>query len=329
MTAETVQRASRTRRDVTAVGEALLRYSVLPHEHLASASSFRVHVGGAESNVCAALAQLGRRSAWVSALPDHALGKLILRRLQEAEVDTSAVRLIEGGRVGTYYLESSPPPKATTVIYDRADSAFTRLTAADLDLGEILDTAIIHSTGITPALGPNPRALLTTLFREARHQGVKVSFDVNYREKLWTPEEASSTLAPFLQAADILFCSLRDACRLFGAAPDGADAARTLRQHSAAELIVISMGPHGIYAEYDLEKYSVPAAPTVVVDRPGAGDAMAAGVLDGYLAGDVPGGLTRGAVLASIALSHYGDMISTSRKELDAATETAPGEIIR
>lgn len=307
----------------------MLRYSVLPGERFVNATCFRTHVGGAESNVCAALSQLGRRCGWTSALPNNALGKLILNKLNEVGVDTSTVQLIDHGRVGTYYLESSLPPRASTIFYDRAESAFTKLKAADINLDAILDTAIIHVTGITPSLGDRPREALTTVVQEARRRGVLVSFDINYREKLWSPTEAAEVITTFTEQADILFCSLRDAVRLFGSAQGGSNAINVLRERTSASLIVVSMGDRGIHAIYENSEFSIPAIHTAVVDRPGAGDAMVAGILDGYLDGDVLTGLKRGAVLASMALSHRGDMVCTSRQEIAAAMSSTEEDIMR
>ncbi|HEX7041184.1 MAG TPA: sugar kinase [Trueperaceae bacterium] len=317
------------RYDVTSVGETMLRYSVAPGEHFTTATSFRVDVGGAESNVCAALARLGRRTAWASALPDNPLGALVLDRLRAAGVDTAGVRLLPGTRLGTYYLKPSLVPNMSAVVYDRAGSAFTALDPADLDLATLLDTTFLHATGITAALGEGPRRLLGEVLREARSAGVRVSFDVNHRETLWQADQARTVLPEFMAQADVLFCSARDAARLFGAAPTGPGAASALRRHSQAELIVVTLGDRGAYARLGDEELTVPAVPTQVVDRPGAGDAMIAGVLDGLLDGDVRAGLERGAVLAAVALSHHGDMVAVTRGELEAALARTTGDIAR
>lgn len=307
-----------TRFDVTAVGEPLLRYSVPFGEQLASADSFRVHVGGAESNLCAALAQLGWRTSLASCLPRNSLGRLVLNKLRATGIDTENVRLVAAGRVGTYYL-STLTPQSTSVIYDRQGSSFCSLVTRDLDAEALLDTRVFHSTGITPALSENSRRMLKDLVDEANQRSIQVSFDVNYREKLLDPVEARRTFTNFLGLANIVFCSLRDAQRLFDAPPDAGSAMDVLEELTPAELIVVTNQESGVTARLEGADYFAPAVPTFVLDRPGAGDALAAGVLDGVLQGDIERGLQRGAALASIALAQYGDMVSASREELDAA----------
>ncbi len=301
----------------------------MPGEHFADATSFRVFVGGAESNVCAALAQLGRRTSWVSALPDNPLGDLVLARLNAARIDTQSVVVVPNSRIGTYYLKTAAIPNTTVVVYDRVGSAFTTLTRAQLDLDAVLNASIFHVTGITPALGDRPRQLLTEVIREARDKGVLVSFDVNYRHSLWSATEARTVLRPLIAMVDIVFCSVRDASQIFGAAPSGASAANTLRDHSNAELVVITLGDQGIYALHGQTELVAPAVPTRIIDRPGAGDALVAGVLDGVLDGDIDAGLSRGTMLAAMALSHHGDMLSVSRRELITALSDSKQDIVR
>ncbi len=307
----------------------MLRYSVAPGESFTTTSSFRVDVGGAESNVCAALAQLGRRTAWGSALPDTAPGAIVLHRLRGAGVDTSGVRLLPDTRLGTYYLKSSPVRGTSSVVYDRAGSAFTTLGPGDLDLDTLTDTYVFHSTGITAAVGDGPRDLLRQVMLTAREARVTVSFDVNHRAKLWEASTARSALEEFVGMADVLFCSARDAKLLFGAEPTGPGAVAALRPMTDARAIVVTLGEQGVFARLGDDEVTVPAVPTRVVDRPGAGDAMIAGVLDGLLDGDVRSGLARGAVLSAIALSHHGDMIDVTRSELDAALGGSAADIAR
>lgn len=307
----------------------MIRFSVPAGEYLANSTHFSVHAGGAESNTCAALARLGRRTGWFSALPDTSLGKFILTRLNKAGVDTRGVFLTDDGRVGTYYLQSLHPPLANTVEYDRSGSAFSMYGIEDIDLDRLLDTRIIHLTGITPALGARPREAFLAVVQEAKRRGVLVSFDVNYRERLWSLSEARVTLTGPLRQADIVFCSLRDAIRLFGSPADEVAAAAVLRELTDARLIVISLGERGILAHYDGRNHILPAVPTTVIDRPGAGDALAAGILHGVLDDDIPRGLKHGTVLASIALSHFGDKVLLDPDQLKSVLAGQQADITR
>ena len=201
--------------DVTTFGETMLRYSVPSGERLGTMSGLNVHVGGAESNVVAALACLDRRCGWVSAVPAHDLGDLVLRNLRASGVDTRAV-VRSGARVGTYYVEFAAPPRPINVIYDRQGSAVTSLTPDDIDWGYLLDTRVLHLTGITPALSEGCLAITRKAISRAKAKGVTVCFDVNYRSKLWSAERARETLLPLVREVDILICGAGDVGTVFG-----------------------------------------------------------------------------------------------------------------
>lgn len=317
------------RYDVTGVGESMLRFSLPPGEQLQNAHSLNLHVGGAESNVLASLAQLGRRAAWGGALPTNALGELVISRLRAAGVETRHVQRVSGARLGTYYLLNAPLKPLGTVIYDRAGSAFTTLRPEDLDLEALLDTRVLHLTGITPALGERPLALTRALLSGAAARGVAVSFDVNHRSSLWTAERASAALREMVRAATVLFCSLADAHTLFGAKGGAEAATRLLQELSQAQLVVVSDGANGVHALAGGRYLHAPSVPTAIRDRPGAGDALVAGVLDGYLSGDPERGLLQGSAMAAAALAHHGDMLLMTREELNGALAAAPSDIVR
>lgn len=312
-----------SRFDVTTLGEALLRLSVPVGQHLETMTELSVHLGGAESNVCAALAALGRRCAWVSRLPDSALGRYVLRTLRAAGVDTSAVRLAKNTRLGTYYVEFASPPRTTEVIYDRSGAAVTELTPDTVDWELLLDTRALHLTGITPALGPGCYELVLEVARRAKAKGVSVSFDVNYRSKLWSPEDAGRFTAAILPYLDLLFCGQEDARTVFGLEGTAEDVLGALRALTPAGEVVLTRSNEGAAALLGGELVEVPAHEVAVVDRLGAGDAFAAGVLDGYLDGDLYAGLRKGAALSALVLVQDGDMLTTTPSELSAILEEA------
>jgi 2-dehydro-3-deoxygluconokinase len=311
-----------SRFDVTSFGETMLRLSVPPGHRLEEARQFEIHPGGAESNVCAALASLGRSVGWVSKLPQGQLGSLVVRRLRAAGIDTSRVAYAADARLGTYYVEFAVPPRATQVTYDRAGSAASRLSSTDIDWNYLLDTRVLHLTGITPALSDSCKELMVEAIDRAKAKGVPVSFDVNYRSRLWSAKEAAQTLRKLVRHVDILICGKGDACTVFGLDGDEAHVLEALGQLSDANLLVLTLGDNGVAAWTRETLHRQMAVRADIIDRVGAGDAMAAGVLDGYLDGSVDEGLRRGAALAALALSQHGDMLITSRQELDTCLST-------
>ena len=302
--------------DVTALGESMLRLSVPSGERLSLMRELDVHLGGTETNTCASLASLGRRCGWLSALPTHDLGDYVLSELRRANINTDAVVRTKG-RVGIYFVEFANTPRPINVVYDRADSAVTKLTSPDIDWGYLLDTRVLHLTGITPALSEQCYELTLEAAQNARHKGVTVSFDVNYRGKLWSPEAAKAGLEPILQHVDLLICGQGDAETVFGFTGDSEAVLKDLHALSPAKNIVLTRSAEGAATFIEGELLEVKAKTADVVDRIGAGDAFTAGVIDGFLDGDLAQGLRRGALLSALALVQRGDMVTTSRDELN------------
>jgi 2-dehydro-3-deoxygluconokinase len=326
-----------TRFDLTTLGETMLRLSVPIGARLDDTRVLDVEIGGAESNVCVALARLGRRCGWVSRLPDHRLGDAVLRALRADGVDVSAVKRVPGERVGTYFIEYAARPRSIHVIYDRADSAAARMSAGDVDWGYLLDARVLHITGITAALSASCYELVVEALRRARSAGVTVSFDVNYRAKLWDATTAGERLRPLLAEADILFCKSADAALLFGCAGEPREQMAALKALTPARAVFCTFGEQGAALLHGDEFVAQPAIAVQIVDRIGSGDAFAAGVLDGLLDGDLSAfsgpalreGLRRGVALAAIALSQHGDRVLSSRAELDAVVAQEAHDVAR
>ncbi len=285
--------------------------------------------GGAETNVTGALCCLGRRCAWVSSLPANALGRLAANRLRAAGIDLAGVIWRERGRMGAYYLEFAVPPRPIQAIYDRAGSCAARLEPDEIDWSYVLHTRLLHLTGITPALSPSCRAVTAEAVTRARAAGVMVSFDVNYRQLLWSAEEAAETLIPLIQGVDLLLCSRRDAARVLGCSGTPEEALAGLAGLSQARNIVLTLGAEGMLAWDGAQVSRQPALPVGIVDRLGAGDAMAAGIIHGLLDGDLALGLRYGAALAALALSQHGDMVSTTPEEVEALLAGSGGDLLR
>jgi len=316
--------------DLTTLGEGQLRLCVAAGTRLERADRFDVYVSGTEGNVASTLARLGRATGWVSALPDTPLGRRVTNEFTLAGVDLGAVRWSEG-RLATYYVEYAVPPRSIQVWFDRRDSCFTRLAPEDVDWAYLLDTRLLHLTGITLAL-PGPQALVLEAVRRARDAGVPVSFDMNYRARLWSPEEARRVTLPLVEGVDVLCCSLGDAVAVLGVSLGDPEAVlRGMGEVTDARHVVMSMGGDGLMG-WDRASDTVehvPAREVVILDRIGAGDAMVAGVLHGVLGGDFGRGLRYGAVCAALSLSSYGDQLIVDQSELERLVDTPGGMIER
>jgi 2-dehydro-3-deoxygluconokinase len=174
--------------DVTTLGEAILRYSVPAGHRLENADRLDVHTGGTEANVTSLLARLGWNCGWISALPNNPLGRRVANDMRLSGLDLSAVRWSNQHRLAVYYVEFSVPPRPTKVTFDRAHTCFANLKLEDIDWNYLLDTRLLHLSGLTAALSPSVHAILTEAVRRAKANNVKISLDVNYRAHLWSPE---------------------------------------------------------------------------------------------------------------------------------------------
>lgn len=314
---------------MTTIGETMLRLSVPAGERLEHARQLDLFPAGAEANIASALSRLGHRCAWLGGLPDSSLGHIVANQLRMAGVNLDGVVWDPNGRMGTYFVEFAAPPRAIQVIYDRADSVAAKLQPQQINWDLLLDTRLIHLTGITPALTPNCRAIVEEAISRAKAEGVPVSFDVNYRGKLWSPQAAADTIVPLVQEIDLFFCGQGDAATLFGIKGEPEAMVHQLAELSHAKTVVMSIGDRGAVAWNGHTFYHEAAFPVEVIDRIGAGDALAAGIVHGWLKNDLAAGLRYGVAMAALALSQFGDMVTTNGAELDAVLQNAGGGVNR
>jgi 2-dehydro-3-deoxygluconokinase len=305
--------------DVVTWGETMLRLSTLRGVPLEGAVALDVAAGGTESNLAIALARLGRRTAWVSRLPDNPLGRRLAHDIAAHGVDVSHVLWADAAeKCGLYFIEMGAAPRSNLVIYERRDSAVARLAPGGLDYGFLASGRLLHLTGITPALSEGCRQAWLASAQHARAAGTRVSLDVNYRAKLWSPQAARETLELLLPQVDVLFSGLRDLRTLFGVPEQPEAAARAMAAYGVP-LVVVTLAAEGALA-YEREGDRVqrhPAFPTDVQDRIGAGDAFAAGFLHGWLETDVAHGLRCGNALAALKQTYRGDVSWATRADLE------------
>jgi 2-dehydro-3-deoxygluconokinase len=318
-----------TRFDVTTIGEGQLRYSVPPGTYMELARTFDVNVTGTEANVTSLLSRLGWRCGWVSALPRTPLGRRVASEYGMSGLDMSAVVWTEDERLATYYVEFAKPPRATQVYYDRKNSGFTQLTIDDIDWDYLLDTRLLHLSGLTVPLSDSIQAVILEAFRRAKASGIPISFDMNYRSRIWSTEEAASVIEPLLRQVDILFFARGDARRMYDMADDPHELLEQLAEKTSASLIVASLSSDGVIATDRTTTYFQPVHNIEVVDRIGAGDAMVGGVLHGWLQDDIEKGLRYGVTTAALALTQYGDPVITSREALETLIGSDHTDIVR
>lgn len=254
-----------------------------PHGgRLRHAVSLELRIGGAESTVAIALARLGFNSGWISRVGNDELGELVLSKIRAEGVDVSRVKR-SIAPTGLYLRDSvSTGPR---VFYYRQHSAASELAPEAFDLDYLKGADVLHMTGITPALSNSCRQYTQWALERARQRGVTVSFDVNYRSKLWDSQEALACLETFLPYIDILFISDEEARALWQRDDGGLLEALAAKGPSQ---ILIKHGGDRCVALLGGRLFEAPAFPVEVVDTTGAGDAFAAGYLAAKLWGLPP-----------------------------------------
>ena len=320
------------RYDLIGLGEVMLRLAAPPPQRLEQASELDVQIGGTEANVMAACARLGLRTAFVSALPsEHAWGDRTVRELTAHGVDCSGVLRRPGQRMGLYFLEYGMAPRPVRILYDRRDSAFSRLLPDDVDWALVRSARIVHLTGVTAALGGNVRDVVRRAIDEAAAAGVPVSFDVNYRSRLWSPKEAHDFLLEIMPRLRYLFIGADDAATVFDLEGAPERVLKALRRLAPAATIALTLGEAGS-AVLSAREVTRPSKryTVAVVDRVGAGDAFAAGYLWATLIGRSPQQAVDAATaLAALKCTISGDVPIVTRAELDELLATDSTEIRR
>jgi 2-dehydro-3-deoxygluconokinase len=318
--------------DLVGLGEVMLRLAARPPQRLEQASDLDVQIGGTEANVAAACARLGLRTAVISALPsEHAWGDRTVRELSGHGVDCRGVLRRPGQRMGLYFIEYGMAPRPVRILYDRRDSAFSRLVPEDVDWALVRGARLVHLTGVTAALGGNLRDVVRRAVAEAVGAGVPVSFDVNYRSRLWSPKEARDFLGEILPRVRHLFIGADDAATVFELEGSPERGLEGLSGLAPAATIALTLGEAGA-AVLTASGIHRPSRRHVVsvVDRVGAGDAFAAGFLWATLIGrDAQQAVDAATALAALKCTIWGDVPIVSRAELEELLATDSTEIRR
>ncbi len=325
---------------IITLGEIMLRLTPPANGRFVQAASLDLCYGGGEANVAVSLAAFGHHSCFVSRLPRHEIGQGAVNFLRRYGVDTAFVNR-GGERVGIYFLENGFAMRPSKVIYDRSHSAIAEAVAEDFDFDSIMQGADwFHWTGITPALSPSAALVTEAACRAAKRHGVTVSADLNYRKKLWSPEEAQAVMKPLMRFVDVCIGNEEDAAKCLGLAPDSDVEAGKVSAEGYKDVCRAIVGTYGCRCVASTLRESYSASHNgwkaiifdgqvfhesrhydilPIVDRVGAGDAFAGGLIHGLLTKETQAEALEFAVAAS-ALKHTipGDFNMVTPEEVEA-----------
>ncbi len=340
---------------IVAFGEIMLRLSTPDYSTIDQTHSFVVNYGGGEANVAVALAHMGHKTYFMSKLPPNQLGDGAITHLKANGVDTRYV--VRGSStIGIYFLETGFGGRPSKVIYNRKHSAITRIQEAEFDWDEIFkDATWLHISGITIALGERVRRVALRAVQEAKKHNVMVSFDFNYRSKLWTVEEARPVYKEFMNYVDVVFASFYDANTILEIPLDDDFTGTTLSEKRrnvfpkmikkynlkyifGTDRVVYSATENSLAGYYfklsdnDLSWELTDPIRFNIYDRIGGGDAFASGVIHGLLKNfDDPAYAVRYGLNTSV-LKHtiYGDASTFSCEDIETfMAANGSAEVVR
>ncbi len=317
-----------TQYDVVTFGESMLRLTPPDMLRIEQTRTFDIYVGGTESNTAVGLSRLGMNVAWFSRMPDSPLGRYVSNRIQQYGVDTRHVIWTDDDRLGIYFHEQAVSPRSSQIIYDRKDSAISLMIPDELPNALFVEDGakLLHVTGITLAIGDNAKNTVDEAVKKAKDLGWLVSFDTNYRSKLWSGEDAVTGCDTVMTHANIIFCPMGDYRVMYG--DESADEAiEILAKKYPNKLIVMTMGREGAMARLaDGTKYTQSAIIAEEVGRIGGGDAFSAGFLYSYLThNDVLTALKWGVSMSAHKYTIHGDLPLVDYDEVASLVEGEAG----
>ena len=313
--------------DVITFGEAMVRLAPPDFERLEQASTLKMSVGGSELTVAAGVARLGLSTGWVSRLPDNALGRMAQNKAREFGVDTSHLVWTKIDRMGLYFVEYGASPRASGVLYDRGHSAISRIQSDEVDWEKVFEGARwFHTSGITPALSDDAATATQAALLRAKEMGLTVSYDLNYRAKLWPRDKARAVQEPFMQYVDVLITTEEDTERVFGIqGADYKEVARLLAERFDLKVVTITLrGTPSVWRNtwsafaYADNRYVDDVSYEIeIVDRLGGGDNYSAGFIYGYITEGVDKAVRLGNAFSALKQTTWSDFNWTTLEEAE------------
>ncbi len=314
--------------EIVTFGEAMVRLSPPEFRRLEQARSLELFVGGAELNTAVGLARLGRATSWISRLTNNPLGRLIANHAREAGVATDHVLWTDHDRVGVYFVEFGAAPRASSVLYDRKDSAIAHVAPGIIDWNKAFAGAKwFHVTGITPALSASAAEATREALQTARKAGVRISIDLNYRAKLWSQAQAQRCMTELMEYCDVLITTEEDIERVFGIkGANDEDAAAQVARRFKLGIVAMTIRANPLVWKnswtgiaFQNEQFLRTRSYEVeIVDRLGAGDSFAAGLIHGLLDGDLQKALDYAVAASALKHTIPGDFDWVNAEEVES-----------
>lgn len=283
--------------DVLALGEAMVEFNQQAGGH------YRPGFGGDTSNCAIAAARMGARSAYLTQVGDDMFGDELLALWQHEGVDTRGVCRLAGGETGLYFVTHGS--EGHRFLYRRAGSAASHMTPETLPVGLVESARWLHCSGISQAISTSACDSVFEAIARARAAGTRVSYDLNFRPRLWRAPRALAMARATLAQCDLFFPSVDEIAALTGlSTPE--DIVRWSHDQGAT-MVALKLGAAGCMVSSAAGVKHVAPYPVHAVDATGAGDCYAGALLARLSAGDELAQAARAAnVAAALSTQGYG-----------------------
>ncbi|MCP4299270.1 MAG: sugar kinase [Gammaproteobacteria bacterium] len=342
--------------DQVSLGECMIRLSPPGHGRTEFANLMEVWVGGGEYNVAYALSRLGLRTGWVGGLVDNPLGALVANHARGGGINLDyAINMSYDGvgkaaRMGLNFTEVGTGVRGSVTMYDRGHSATMNMKPGDVDFADLFGNKGVrwfHTGGIFTCLSEGTRAVAAEALKTANDAGTIVSYDLNFRSKLWSSEEAIATTRPLVQYIDCLIGNEEDFQEVLGYEVEGAGSLNELPIESYKKMVrrvardypnlkvigttlrevksgLLNNWSAILYWAEDDAFYKGPSFQSLEIeDRVGGGDGFASGFCYAFLTGaDPQTAVNIGTAHGALLQSTRGD---TSQITLDELMHVASG----
>jgi 2-dehydro-3-deoxygluconokinase len=296
--------------DIIAIGECMVEFFC--DGKFSRAEVFKKSYGGDTLNTLIAASRLGSKTGYITKVGNDAFAEYLLNSWRKEGIDISHCNLMEGFN-GIYFI--SLDGRDREFIYYRKGSAASQLNPTEVDSTYISKAKILFTSGITQAISENNRRYVRSAFKVSKKSGVKIAFDVNYRPKLWSIEEASESLKEVLGFIDILFLNSQEA-KLFTGYSNFSSEIVEFFLSRGIKTVVIKKGGDGCFIAYKGAAIELPALKVAVKDTTGAGDAFNGGFLHAIARGFDPFIAAQiGNAVAGLKVRGRGAVLSLPKKE--------------
>lgn len=351
--------------DLMSLGECMVRLSPEGHDRIEFARKMDVYVGGGEFNVAYALARLGLRTGWVGGLVDNPVSRIIETHARAVGMDIGHCPKLKydgvgrDARIGLNWTEVGVGPRAAVTLYDRGHSATSKIKPGDVDWARIFGqrgVRWLHTGGIFTCLSETTRQVAPEALQAAHEAGTLVSYDLNFRSKLWSSQQAIETTRPLVPYIDCLIGNEEDFQKVLGYEVEGADVDKggalpieryndmvrqVCRDYPNVKIVgttlreVVNATENNWSALlYDAANDTFHQGPQfdrlILEDRVGGGDGFASGFTYAFLTGKSPAeAVNYGTCHGAMLMTTRGDTSEITLAELEHVVAGGGARIIR